>query len=43
MFHVGDIVQAQASFVVIPIKGGQWKMLTILRSIALLDGSLSKV
>jgi hypothetical protein len=43
MFRIGDIVQVQLSFVVIPIKGGRRKMLTVLRSIALLDGSFSKV
>ena len=43
MFRVGDIVQAQVSFVVIPLKGGRRKMLSILRSLALLDGSLSTV
>lgn len=37
MFRVGDIVQAQLSFVVIPVKAGRRKMLTILRSLALLD------
>ena len=37
MFRVGDIVQVQLSFVVIPIKAGRRKMLTILRSLALLD------
>jgi hypothetical protein len=34
---VGDIVQVQLSFVVIPIKGGRRRMLTVLRSLALLD------
>ena len=37
MFWVGDIVQVQLSFVVIPVKAGRRKMLTILRSLALLD------
>ena len=43
MFRVGDIVQAQVSFVVIPLKGGRRKMISVLRSLALLDGSLSTV
>ncbi|KAF8229314.1 hypothetical protein L208DRAFT_1287270 [Tricholoma matsutake] len=34
---IGDIVQAQLLFVVIPVKGGRRKMLTTLRSLALLD------
>jgi hypothetical protein len=37
MFRVGDIVQAQLSFVVIPVKAGRRRMLTVLRSLALLD------
>jgi len=43
MFRIGDIVQAQISFVVIPIKGGRRKMLSVLRSLALLDGNFSMV
>ena len=43
MFCISDIVQAQLSFAVIPIKGGRRKMLSILRSLALLDGSFSVV
>ena len=35
---MGDIVEVQLSFVVIPVKGGRRKMLTVLRSLALLDG-----
>ena len=42
-FRKGDIVQAQLSFVVIPLKGGRRKMLTVLRSLALLDRSFSQV
>ena len=36
-FRVGDIVQVQLSFVVIPVKAGRRRMLTVLRSLALLD------
>jgi hypothetical protein len=36
---VGDIVEAQLSFVVIPVKAGRRKMLTVLRSLTLLDGA----
>lgn len=39
VFRVGDIVEAQLSFVVIPVKAGKRKMLTVLRSLALLDGA----
>jgi hypothetical protein len=41
LFRVGDIVQVQLSFVVIPVKGGRRRMLTILRSLALLDESFT--
>lgn len=36
-FRIGDIVEAQMSFVTIPLRGKQFKMLTILRAITLLD------
>lgn len=41
MFRVGDIVQAQLSFVVIPVKAGRRRMLTVLRSLALLDAAFT--
>jgi hypothetical protein len=41
MFRVGDIVQAQLPFVVIPVKAGVRRMLTILRSLALLDAAFT--
>lgn len=42
-FRVGDIVQLQLSFVAVRIKGGHMKLLTVLRSIALVDARFSKV
>ncbi|KAF8240311.1 hypothetical protein L208DRAFT_1546952, partial [Tricholoma matsutake] len=41
-FRIGDIVQAQLTFVVIPMRGGKRKMLSILRSIALIDERFGK-
>ena len=41
MFRVGDIVQAQLSFVIIPVKAGRRKMLTVLQSLALLDAAFT--
>ncbi|KAF8229840.1 hypothetical protein L208DRAFT_1046777, partial [Tricholoma matsutake] len=38
-FRVGDFVQVQISFIVMTIKGGSCKMMTVLQSLALLDGS----
>ena len=43
MFRIGDIVEAQVSFIVIPVKGGRRKMLTVLRSLALIKETLKKV
>ena len=37
MFQVGDIVETQLSFVVVPLKGKTFKMMTILHLIVLLD------
>lgn len=42
-FHSGDIVQAQMSFVMIPVRGGCHKMLTVLRSLALVNSSFVAV
>lgn len=42
-FRVGDIVAIQVSFVVIPLKGEKRKMLSILRTVTLIDGTFSKV
>jgi hypothetical protein len=42
-FRIGDIVEVQMSFVGIPLKGQNFKMLSVLRSIALLDGTFSRV
>jgi hypothetical protein len=48
LFRKGDIVELQLSFVVVPlkedpIKGKQYKMLVVLRSMALLDTHFSTV
>lgn len=43
VFRVGDIVEAQISFIVIPVKGGRRKMLTVLRSLALIKGNVTSV
>ncbi|KAF8222294.1 hypothetical protein L208DRAFT_1323487, partial [Tricholoma matsutake] len=42
IFQLGDIIQAQLSFVVIPVKGGKCKMLTILCLLALLESKFTK-
>ena len=43
IFRVGDIVEVQLLFIVVPLKGQNLKMRTVLHSIALLNGQLSKV
>ncbi|KAF8068805.1 hypothetical protein FPV67DRAFT_1414586, partial [Lyophyllum atratum] len=40
-FRIGDIVEIQVSFIVVPMKGERYKMMTVLRSIALIDGTFS--
>ncbi|KAF9465503.1 hypothetical protein BDZ94DRAFT_1307103 [Collybia nuda] len=42
IFHLGDIVKIQVSFVVVPLKGDHHKMITVLQSIALLDGTFGQ-
>ncbi|KAH6907176.1 hypothetical protein BKA70DRAFT_1428145 [Coprinopsis sp. MPI-PUGE-AT-0042] len=41
-FRVGDIVEVQATFSLVPVKGRQWKMVATLRCITLLDGSITQ-
>lgn len=36
-FHVGDVVEAQISFELIPLRGQRQKMIIILRALTLLD------
>ena len=42
-FQVGDIVEVQVSFAVLPLREGKMKSSMILRSITLLDGSQTQV
>lgn len=42
-FQVGDIVEVQVSFDVLPLGDGKFKTSMILRSITLLDGSQTQV
>jgi hypothetical protein len=43
IFRVGDIVEAQVSFIAAPLKNKKYKMIVVLRSIALLDPTFSQV
>jgi hypothetical protein len=42
-YRVGDIVEIQMTIIGVPLKGRKFKMLTVLRSIALLDSSFTQV
>ncbi|KAH6894773.1 hypothetical protein BKA70DRAFT_1375752 [Coprinopsis sp. MPI-PUGE-AT-0042] len=41
--RVGDIVECQTTFMLVPVKGKQWKMTAVLRSITLLHASFTQV
>ena len=43
IFRVGDIVEAQISFIVVPLKGQNVKMLCVLHAIALLNENFTQV
>ena len=43
IFCIGDIVEAQVSFIAAPLKNNKYKMIVVLRSIALLDPTFSQV
>ena len=43
IFRVRDIVEAQVSFIAVPLKDKKHKMIVVLRSIALLDATFSQV
>jgi hypothetical protein len=42
-FRVGDIVEAQVSFVVVPLKDNKYKMVITLRALAILNASVTQV
>jgi hypothetical protein len=43
IFRLGDIVEVQMSFVCVPLKEQNFKMLTVLHSIALIDSTFTQV
>jgi hypothetical protein len=43
LFREGDIVEIQTTIIVVPVKDDQIKLIFQLHSIALLDGSFTKV
>ena len=43
MFRSGDIVEAQLTPMMVPMKGGAFKLMTVLRCLTLLDSTYSRV
>lgn len=43
IFRVGDLVEAQVSFIGVPLKNNKYKMMVVLQSIALLNATFSQV
>jgi hypothetical protein len=43
IFRIGDIVEVQMSFVCVPLKEQNFKLLTVLHSIALIDSTFTQV
>ena len=43
LFREGDVVEAQISMMLVPLKGGQFKMTAVLRCLTLLDSTYSRV
>ncbi|KIL57949.1 hypothetical protein M378DRAFT_60403, partial [Amanita muscaria Koide BX008] len=41
-FQVGDIVEAQVSLMLVPLQGGQYQMVSVIRSLTLLDNSFTQ-
>ena len=42
-FKTGDIVEAQVTFMLIPTKDVDWKMIAVLRCLTLLEGKFATV
>jgi hypothetical protein len=42
-FHIGDIVEAKATLMLVPMRGGEHKLMVILCSLTLLDATFSEV
>ncbi|KAF8340895.1 hypothetical protein F5887DRAFT_1076842 [Amanita rubescens] len=42
-FRVGDIVEAKATLMVIPLKGGEFKLIAVLRSLTLWDAQFTQI
>lgn len=42
IFHIEDIVEAQVSFIAVPLKDNKHKIIVVLQLIALLDATFSQ-
>lgn len=43
LFRVGDVVEVKLSFVVVPLRAQQHKMIPVLRAVTLLDDTPTRV
>ena len=43
VFHIGDMVQVEVTFIAVSLKGGKQKLKAILRTVALLNNTFAKV
>lgn len=43
IFRVGDVVEAQVTFVILPMRNGKKKTSMVLRSLLLIDGTITHV
>ncbi|KAF8871920.1 hypothetical protein BD779DRAFT_1399291, partial [Infundibulicybe gibba] len=41
--QIGDIVEVQMSLIAVPLRGGQFKMTSVLRGVTLMNGQLTQV
>ena len=41
--QIGDIVEVQMSIVAVPVKGRESKLMTLLRSVTIMDGTYTQV
>lgn len=42
-FRVGDIVEAKATLMLIPLRGGHFKISAVLRSLTIIDATFTQV
>ena len=43
MFRIGDLVEARATIMLVPLRDNEFKMVGVLRGLTLIDDSFSQV